>query len=473
MACLDEHVVVENSTTGELLWGDRAPRRRELGTWLFEHPGWEIKSDSFDEILAASLAASHARELGAQVMPSPNAPPPATVTVSVDAMRLAILQKMREVEACVIAVQARGVEMALEAAEEKAMAACRAAWRETLNESGLLRWDASTSTGTRVASVQQPATVDIGLSQRSQMASLFCSAADELCNELSSSSLQKACVQPSPSASAKITPGTTAMTTRSTASTQASTSSLATSSPQPTSYKTSSPSSSSAARRPALDDYIHRFATTSSLYIDELNREDAIRGAGADRMAAASAAIPIEVTSTVTKPTVTSTVTKPTISAASVFPNHVIVSEVDSSLKARAPLSSPTMMEKRRSDEAASAIKREAMVAYLNVVDTRDSHRFPSSPLTSPPSDEFLRPIRITSSRAYEQHSAAAAASSSPRSTEGDQGGNQSPNIAPTRSSDKNHVHFSAPLDDGMTPSDTVNLFPADRSAAEWSTVSP
>ena len=336
----------------------------------------------------------------------------------------------------------------LEAAEEKAMAACRAAWRETLKESGLLRWDASTSTGTRVASVQQPATVDIGLSQRSQMASLFCSAADELCNELSSSSLQKACVQPSPSASAKITPGTTAMTTRSTASTQASTSSLATSSPQPTSYKTSSPSSSSAARRPALDDYIHRFATTSSLYIDELNREDAIRGA--DRMAAASAVIPIEVTSTVTKPTVTSTVTKPTISAASVFPNHVIVSEVDSSLKARAPLSSPTMMEKRRSEEAASAIKREAMVAYMNVVDTRDSHRFPSSPLTSPPSDDFLRPIRITStcSRAHEQHSAAAAASSSPRSTGGDQGGNQSPNIAPTRSSDKNHVHFSAPLDD-------------------------
>ena len=382
LACLDEHVVVENSNSGELLWGDRAPRRRELGTWLFEHPGWEIKSDSIDEILAASLAASHARELGAQVMPSPNAPPPATVTVSVDAMRLAILQKMREVEACVIAVQARGVEMALEAAEEKAMAACRAAWRETLKESGLLRWDASTSTGTRVASVpvQQPATVDIGLAQRSQMAFLFCSAADELCNELSSSSLQKACVQPSPSASAKITPGTTAMTTRSTASTQASTSSLATSSPQPTSYKTSSPSSSSAARRPALDDYIHRFATTSSLYIDELNREDAIRGAGADRMAAASAAIPIEVTSTVTKPTVTSTVTKPTISAASVFPNDVIVSEEDSLVKARAPLSSPTMMEKRGSEEAASALKREAMVAYLNVVDTRDSHRFPSSP---------------------------------------------------------------------------------------------
>ena len=448
MACLDEHVVVENSTTGELLWGDRAPRRRELGTWLFEHPGWEIKSDSFDEILAASLAASHARELGAQVMPSPKAPPPATVTVSVDAMRLAILQKMREVEACVIAVQARGVEMALEAAEEKAMAACRAAWRETLKESGLLRWDASTSTGTRVASVQQPATVDISLSQRSQMASLFCSAADELCNELSSSSFQKACVQPSPSASAKITPGTTAMTTRSPArstastqaSTQASTSSLATSSPQPTSYKTSSPSSSSAARRPALDDYIHRFATTSSLYIDELNREDAIRGA--DRMAAASAVIPIEVTSTVTKPTVTSTVTKPTISAASVFPNHVIVSEVDSALK---PRSSPTMMEKRRSEEAASAIKREAMVAYMNVVDTRDSHRFPSSPLTSPPSDDFLRAMRITTcSRAHEQHFTAAAASSSPGSTGGDQGGNQSPNIAPTRSSDKNHVHFSA-----------------------------
>ena len=132
LACLDEHVVVENSNSGELLWGDRAPRRRELGTWLFEHPGWEIKSDSIDEILAASLAASHARELGAQVMPSPNAPPPATVTVSVDAMRLAILQKMREVEARVIAVQARAVEEALEAAEEKAMAACRAAWRETL-----------------------------------------------------------------------------------------------------------------------------------------------------------------------------------------------------------------------------------------------------------------------------------------------------------------------------------------------------
>lgn len=198
LACLDEHVVVENSNSGELLWGDRAPRRRELGTWLFEHPGWEIKSDSIDEILAASLAASHARELGAQVMPSPNAPPPATVTVSVDAMRLAILQKMREVEARVIAVQARAVEEALEAAEEKAMAACRAAWRETLKESGLLRWDASTSTGTRVASVpvQQPATVDIGLAQRSQMAFLFCSAADELCNELSSSSLQKASVQP-------------------------------------------------------------------------------------------------------------------------------------------------------------------------------------------------------------------------------------------------------------------------------------
>ena len=404
LACLDEHVVVENSNSGELLWGDRAPRRRELGTWLFEHPGWEIKSDSIDEILAASLAASHARELGAQVMPSPNAPPPATVTVSVDAMRLAILQKMREVEARVIAVQARAVEEALEAAEEKAMAACRAAWRETLKESGLLRWDASTSTGTRVASVpvQQPATVDIGLAQRSQMAFLFCSAADELCNELSSSSLQKASVQPSPSASAKITPGTTAMTN---ASTQAPTSSLATSSPQPTSYKTSSPSRSSAARRPALDDYIHRFAATSSLYIDELNREDVIRGAdrmaaasGADRMAAASAAIPIEVTSTVTKPTVTSTVTKPTvtstvtkptvtstvtkptISAASVFPNYVIVSEEDSLVKARAPLSSPTMMEKRRSEEAASALKREAMVAYLNVVDTRDSHRFPSSP---------------------------------------------------------------------------------------------
>ena len=377
LACLDEHVVVENSNSGELLWGDRAPRRRELGTWLFEHPGWEIKSDSIDEILAASLAASHARELGAQVMPSPNAPPPATVTVSVDAMRLAILQKMREVEARVIAVQARAVEEALEAAEEKAMAACRAAWRETLKESGLLRWDASTSTGTRVASVlvQQPATVDIGLAQRSQMAFLFCSAADELCNELSSSSLQKASVQPSPSASAKITPGTTAMTN---ASTQAPTSSLATSSPQPTSYKTSSPSRSSAARRPALDDYIHRFATTSSLYIDELNREDAIRGA--DRMAAASAAIPIDVTSTVTKPTVTSTVTKPTISAASVFPNDVIVSEEDSLVKARTPLSSPTMMEKRRSEEAASALKREAMVAYLNVVDTRDSHRFPSSP---------------------------------------------------------------------------------------------
>ena len=171
------------------------------------------------------------------------------------------------------------------------------------------------------------------------------------------------------------------------ASTQAPTSSLATSSPQPTSYKTSSPSRSSAARRPALDDYIHRFAATSSLYIDELNREDVIRGAdrmaaasGADRMAAASAAIPIEVTSTVTKPTVTSTVTKPTISAASVFPNDVIVSEEDSLVKARAPLSSPTMMEKRRSEEAASALKREAMVAYLNVVDTRDSHRFPSSP---------------------------------------------------------------------------------------------
>ena len=386
LACLDEHVVVENSNSGELLWGDRAPRRRELGTWLFEHPGWEIKSDSIDEILAASLAASHARELGAQVMPSPNAPPPATVTVSVDAMRLAILQKMREVEARVIAVQARAVEEALEAAEEKAMAACRAAWRETLKESGLLRWDASTSTGTRVASVpvQQPATVDIGLAQRSQMAFLFCSAADELCNELSSSSLQKASVQPSPSAIAKITPGTTAMTN---ASTQAPTSSLATSSPQPTSYKTSSPSRSSAARRPALDDYIHRFAATSSLYIDELNREDVIRGAdrmaaasGADRMAAASAAIPIEVTSTVTKPTVTSTVTKPTISAASVFPNYVIVSEEDSLVKARAPLSSPTMMEKRRSEEVASALKREAMVAYLNVVDTRDSHRFPSSP---------------------------------------------------------------------------------------------
>ena len=390
LACLDEHVVVENSNSGELLWGDRAPRRRELGTWLFEHPGWEIKSDSIDEILAASLAASHARELGAQVMPSPNAPPPATVTVSVDVMRLAILQKMREVEARVIAVQARAVEEALEAAEEKAMAACRAAWRETLKESGLLRWDASTSTGTRVASVpvQQPATVDIGLAQRSQMAFLFCSAADELCNELSSSSLQKASVQPSPSAIAKITPGTTAMTN---ASTQAPTSSLATSSPQPTSYKTSSPSRSSAARRPALDDYIHRFAATSSLYIDELNREDVIRGADrmaaasgadprADRMAAASAAIPIEVTSTVTKPTVTSTVTKPTISAASVFPNDVIVSEEDSLVKARAPLSSPTMMEKRRSEEAASALKREAMVAYLNVVDTRDSHRFPSSP---------------------------------------------------------------------------------------------
>ena len=81
-----------------------------------------------------------------------------------------------------------------------------------------------------------------------------------------------------------------------------------------------------------------------------------------------------------TKPTVTSTVTKPTISAASVFPNDVIVSEEDSLVKARAPLSSPTMMEKRRSEEAASALKREAMVAYLNVVDTRDSHRFPSSP---------------------------------------------------------------------------------------------
>jgi hypothetical protein len=55
---------------------------------------------------------------------------------------------------------------------------------------------------------------------------------------------------------------TTRSPARSTASTQGSTPSLATSSPQPTSYKTSSPSSSSAARRPALDDYIHRFATT-------------------------------------------------------------------------------------------------------------------------------------------------------------------------------------------------------------------
>jgi hypothetical protein len=118
---------------------------------------------------------------------------------------------------------------------------------------------------------------------------------------------------------------------------------------------------------------------------------------------------------------------------------------VDSALKARAPRSSPTMMEKRRSEEAASAIKREAMVAYMNVVDTRDSHRFPSSPLTSPPSDDFLRAMRITTcSRAHEQHFTAAAASSSPGSTGGDQGGNQSPNIAPTRSSDKNHVHFSA-----------------------------
>lgn len=59
------------------------------------------------------------------------------VTIEAGVLRAVIQQKLREVEARVMAVQSRAVQEALDAAEEQAMAACRSAWRASVVQAGL------------------------------------------------------------------------------------------------------------------------------------------------------------------------------------------------------------------------------------------------------------------------------------------------------------------------------------------------
>lgn len=183
---LEERVEVENPSTGITLVGDRAPHRRELGNWLCDHPGWRPKIlkassealwdsgaldptsnkskpsqqlassmiDSFDEILAATVASRAASTPASGGKPPTRAPGSRgaslprhiddvdhgdTVTFHVDTLRSVIAQKMKEVEARVLAVQARAVQEALESAEEKALHACRAAWRDAMAQAGVMR----------------------------------------------------------------------------------------------------------------------------------------------------------------------------------------------------------------------------------------------------------------------------------------------------------------------------------------------